>query len=73
LFSSAFSLGGFMLVEDARAQAIQADRRAALAESSIAELRGEIERLRSAHSVQRWAAVHDLIPSYRAEYETPTL
>ncbi|MCW5947524.1 MAG: hypothetical protein KIT74_10905 [Fimbriimonadales bacterium] len=69
-FSSALSLGGYMLVENARSSAIKADQRAVLAEASIVELRGEIDRLKSAHSIQRWTAVNNFVTPYRPPDET---
>ena len=64
------ALGGYMLVENARSSAIKADQRAVLAEASIVELRGEIDRLKSAHSIQRWTAVNNFVTPYRPPDET---
>lgn len=69
VFCAGGSLGGYMLAERARNQAIQAELRAAMAESSSAQLRSEIDRLKSAHSIERWASVNGFVPSYSLKDE----
>jgi hypothetical protein len=71
VMKAAIALGGFMLIESARRSAIAADERTVRAEASIWDLRSEIDALKSASAIERWASVNGFVPSYKVVSEEP--